>query len=320
MTTKQHIALLLVLLLTSTQLVNSFSKMSHRAVGSIAQHFLTPRAEKNIKHYLREFQGSLTSVSFWADEIRNIPSWKYTGPFHYVNVDEKCHFNYARDCPKDNCIVGAITNYTRQLQSINKKFELVNTATASMSTTTTTTSTAFEKVRDAIRFIVHFVGDIHQPLHVGKLSDRGGNNINVKFYGKSANLHSIWDWDIPMRIVNLNHDRSSDKWVNSLINDIKNGRWSKQDGNAIDNVEWSKCANGGRFGNKRLCPEEWVPEIGMKACSVCYPGAHNGANLGDDYYLKSVDTMNEMIAKGGYRLAMLLNAAFETNKQYFPQQ
>lgn len=80
----------------------------------------------------------------------------------------------ARDCPNSACVVAAIQNYTNILSS-RPPARWINPEPS------------------AVTFLVHYMGDIHQPLHVGYAHDRGGNNVNVKFFGKTKNLHSIWD-------------------------------------------------------------------------------------------------------------------------------
>ena len=141
---------------------------AHQVVGYVAEHFLQPdvktilRQEFNIKH--------LAQVAVWADDVRKSRRQKL---WHYSNVKEgKWLYLQERDCPQGNCVVERIKFYHQTLKNrdLPKK-----------------------KRREAIKYLVHFIGDIHQPLHLGNQSDRGGNRINILFRGEHTNLHALWD-------------------------------------------------------------------------------------------------------------------------------
>ncbi|CAG8502039.1 4954_t:CDS:10, partial [Acaulospora morrowiae] len=147
----------------------------HEITAAIAQRFLTPEARKHVVGLLpNEAKGNLTYIASWADRIKHLPAYKFTSPFHYVSPSddfppEHCSFNYK---PRGKNIINAINNYTHRL---DPKSDL-----------------AYWPRAEALRFLVHFIGDLHQPLHLTK-RDRGGLGSSAKFEGHKATLHSVWD-------------------------------------------------------------------------------------------------------------------------------
>ncbi len=144
----------------------------HEVVALIAQQHLTPEASKAADALLAlepEAGATLASVASWADRIRD----KNTAAWHYVNLprDADCHYLAARDCPGGDCVVGALEAQVTRLAS--------NAAPA-------------ERL-EALKWVVHLVGDLHQPLHVGFADDRGGNTYQLQAFDKGTNLHAVWD-------------------------------------------------------------------------------------------------------------------------------
>ena len=147
----------------------AWGRDGHRIVGNIAAEHLTPQAGAAVKDLLGD--ESLADVSTWADEIRR--ERKNTAPLHYANVDpDHDRFDLQRDCPKEGCVVSVIIKYSHVLRNENASRQ--------------------EKV-EALKFLVHFVGEVHQPLHVSYARDKGGNDIKVAFFENNTNLHSLWD-------------------------------------------------------------------------------------------------------------------------------
>ncbi len=147
----------------------AWGRDGHRITGFIAAKHLTPQATAAVKNLLGD--ESLADVSTWADEIRR--EQKNTAPLHYANVDPgHDRFSLDRDCPEQGCVVSAIIKYSHILRNQN--------------------ATRHDRV-EALKFLVHFVGDVHQPLHVSHARDRGGNDIKVTFFENRTNLHSLWD-------------------------------------------------------------------------------------------------------------------------------
>ncbi|XP_020270070.1 endonuclease 4-like isoform X1 [Asparagus officinalis] len=163
--------------------VVSWGKDGHFAVCKIAEGLLTDEAMLAVKMLLPESaNGDFASLCSWADEIRHWYHWRWTSPLHYLDTpDFKCNYYYCRDChdsygKRDRCVSGAIYNYSTQLEAYQRP-----------------ESEEKYNLTEALLFLSHFIGDIHQPLHVGFTGDEGGNTIIVHWYRRKSNLHHIWD-------------------------------------------------------------------------------------------------------------------------------
>ena len=155
----------------------AWGPLGHRIVADLAAAGLTPRARAQVGTLLAsEHARSLADIANWADEIRDAPSYgelgRETAPLHYVNMHGSCDYKPALDCPDGQCVVGAIDHYAAILG--NRRLPLHERA-------------------QALNFVVHFVGDVHQPLHAGYKDDRGANDYQVRFEGEGGNLHRVWD-------------------------------------------------------------------------------------------------------------------------------
>ena len=147
----------------------AWGRDGHRITGFIAAKYLTPQAAAAVKDLLGD--ESLADVSTWPDEIRR--ERKHTAPWHYANIDPSHdRFDLQRDCPQEGCVVSAIIKFSHILRDKNASRQ--------------------ERV-EALKFLVHFVGDVHQPLHVSYARDKGGHDIKVTFFENNTNLHSLWD-------------------------------------------------------------------------------------------------------------------------------
>ncbi|NCT69011.1 MAG: S1/P1 nuclease [Rhodanobacteraceae bacterium] len=168
-------SLLCSLLLALPALAHAWGPAGHRLVGDLAERQLTPAAKAEAHRLLgRE---SLADVAPWADELRNDPArhelGRATARLHFVNFDgPSCRYDAKRDCPGGQCVIAAIERYARVLGDRSRP--------------------AAERA-EALRFLVHFVGDAHQPLHAGYRDDRGGNQYQVQLRGRGTNLHAVWD-------------------------------------------------------------------------------------------------------------------------------
>ena len=171
------LALALVVGLTATLPVKAWSAFGHRLVGLLAQDQLSPETRKKVDALLaQEPNADMGTVAAWADEIRGDARYRFTGPYHYVNFrDGSCKYKPKRDCARGACIVAAIDKYRKILGSPKH---------------------SDADRLEALKFLIHFVGDVHQPLHAGNRNDRGGNQFQVNINGKGANLHGVWDYHV----------------------------------------------------------------------------------------------------------------------------
>jgi len=167
----------------------------------------------------------LAGVATWADSARYSKWWRWTGGFHYIDAKDSppsyCGIDYERDCKKDQgCVVSAMHNYTTRL--LDTELSLYERAVAA-------------------KFVIHFVGDIHQPLHTEDV-ERGGNGIHVTFDGANFNLHHVWDTSIAEKLVGGIHRKPypyAKKWADELTKEIKVGKYSSGSANWLKNTNIS---------------------------------------------------------------------------------
>ena len=153
----------------------------HRIIAAMAEERLSPAARAEARRLLAPSgAGSLADVAAWADEVREDPAQRdlarATSKFHFINFgDARCRLEPARDCANGDCVVAAVARYAGLLGDRSR---------------------SDAERAQALRFLVHFVGDAHQPLHAGYRHDRGGNNHQVRLGDKGTNLHSVWDFNV----------------------------------------------------------------------------------------------------------------------------
>lgn len=188
-----HRLLLAVVLLLPAPSAWAWSALGHRLVGALAERHLTQPAEAQVRMLLAgEPDPTLAGVAYWADALRDSDPerFKQTSRWHYVNYPKgQCDYVAARDCPDGNCVIGAI----------EKQRAILADKTQPRAAR-----------RDALKFLVHLVGDIHQPMHAGNRDDRGGNQFQISLrtdiapekYARDkyadgvmgTNLHAVWDY------------------------------------------------------------------------------------------------------------------------------
>ena len=237
--------------------VGAWGTQGHQVIASIAQTQLTSSARKEVDRLLALEPGeTLISISTWADEHRN-PA---TGQWHYVNFPrDTCSYNEMRDCPEGKCVVGAIEKQASILE-----FDVSD-----------------EKRLTALKYLVHFVGDVHQPLHAGYLDDKGGNTYQLRAFMRGSNLHALWDTGL---IRNLEVD--SDALAKRLL--------------------MSASATPGKDLRMSVAAEESCRIVGM-------PGFYPDRKVGQDYIEKFTPVMERRLATAGAWLAAILNREFKVN-------
>lgn len=274
------------LLLLATALLAApaiaWSPLGHRLVGDLAQRQLTPTAQGEVKRLLAtEKEPSLAGVANWADELRNTDParFKATSKWHYVShAPQQCVFNAETDCKDGNCVV---TQIERQMEILKDR------------------GNTLEARRDALKFVVHLVGDAHQPMHSSDHPDAGGNGYQVSLktrvepeaYARDkykngvmgTNLHSMWDYYVLGETGLRARDYADKLWTTSQ------GR-----------------PRATRVGT----PAQWAQE----SCELVdawgvYPESHTEDSA---RYAKTMRPLAERrVEQGGYRLAVLLNSALD---------
>jgi hypothetical protein len=259
------VAALLLIILLFTPSVWSWGRIGHRVAARMAEDRLTSHALAAV-HDLLGPGVSLAEASTWADEQREIPG---TGPWHYVNVPITESRYDSMFCQPDGCIVSKIEDFKRVLHDPR--------------------AGKTEK-QQALKFLVHFIADLHQPLRVGDTGSKGGNLIQVRFFNVGSNLHRAWDSQIMER-----HTENEQVWL-----------W---DCNFLANpkmvAEWSKGT-----------PEDWATEsLQIAREAYCLPGTQevmqSGTKLGDDYCRMALPIIQRQLSKAGIRVAFTLNEIFK---------
>uniref|UniRef100_A0A7N0UFF3 Aspergillus nuclease S1 n=1 Tax=Kalanchoe fedtschenkoi TaxID=63787 RepID=A0A7N0UFF3_KALFE len=258
----------------------------HLTICKIAQSRLSKAAEAAVKGLLpAQAEGDLGSMCSWADRVRFRYHW--SAPLHFINTPHLCSFKYSRDCKDadgvaDRCVAGAVNNYTSQLLGHGRG-----------------ASESDYNQTEALLFLSHFMGDIHQPLHVSFADDKGGNTIDVRWYRRKSVLHHVWDADI----IETAEERYYDSAPDGLIEAIQQNITSKWQ----DEVEkWESCGR-----NKTACPDVYASEGIQAACQWAYKGVRENSVLEDDYFLSRLPVIYKRLAQGGVRLASVLNRIFE---------
>jgi len=154
----------------------AWGAQGHRLVARVAETRLDPQARAEIDQLLAQEAGAtLASIAPWADQLRKEDPdlGRRSASWHYINMAEDgCIYQQPRHCPDGNCVVEALKEQSAILADHSRS--------------------GAERLQ-ALKFVVHLVGDLHQPLHAGYGNDRGGNNYQLQYNGRGTNLHSVWD-------------------------------------------------------------------------------------------------------------------------------
>ena len=230
----RFIFLSLLLLLVSFN-AQAWGRDGHRLVCAMAQTKLTPEATIMLDTLLVEgeaLKGGQVSFSescLWPDDVK-YSNHKGTYEQHFINVpDQALTVDLLRDCPALNCIA---TGIQKALTYLSRP-----------------AGSSREKARRAaaLRFLGHFVGDLHQPLHVGNASDWGGNKITVQWEGKETNLHALWDYgmlesmgikypdslDFMLSVEKTNKNKQIIDWFNESLSLARSNAYSNAKGNIV---------------------------------------------------------------------------------------
>jgi len=293
------LALIAMMALTTTPVVDAapmWGASGHYITAAIAQGLLTPAARQGCSKLLPWVQGRIDQIASWADSSARF-KYPWSAQLHYADTpDWLCNYQQPRDCigGKDGkpmaCVDGAIQNYTRQIGDTR----LTDTARA-----------------DALMFLVHFVGDIHQPLHVGFTSDQGGNTLVGSFCGhKSRKLHQVWDGDIIDKRIKEDFGGSNTTYLQYYMKELAKG------GKFYPSIpQWSAPCYSKVSEPHGACSVEWAQEGIKLACSTAYTDERgqritNGFDLGESYYRFAMPAIESQLARGGIRLATVLNSIF----------
>jgi len=233
----------------------------HNIITGIAETHLSRKAQREVRKLLDGH--SMIYFSMWMDEIRSDTTYAYTNTWHYANVDEGHTYETMNKEPLGD-VITATELSINQLKNKNLP----------------------DSVRSMyLKFLIHLVGDLHCPMHAGRLSDRGGNDFAVRWREANTNLHSYWD--------------------SSVIEDARN--WSS--------IEWSSYIDKTMSKRQRQTiqagkPLDWFAETVAHAADI-YNNTTVNETLTVAHARKYIPLLEEQFMKAGYRLAGLLNEIFK---------
>jgi len=262
-----------VLLLLCAPAATAWGPGGHRITGEIAWRHLTPRTKEAVRALLPEGRwDTLAEASAWADTYaREHPrEWRWLDPLHYVNADPRGGAVHAgRDC---GCVIGAIEIQADRLRD--------------------PTGSRDDRV-EALRLVAHFVGDVHQPLHVAHPDGRGGTRVDVRFDGEPMTLHQLWDSGLLERRLRARRRGRGPRWrahAHALSDAVT----------AEQRAQWAASRD----------PNAWASESLLLARAFTF-SVGEGDALGDAYYERSIPIVEQRLQQSGVRLAALLNAIFD---------
>lgn len=267
-------------------------ELGHRTVARLAVQHLTPAARVRVSRILgiadtpQAIADALAQASTWADETKVETR---TGEWHYIDLalqDSKA--NIPERCPDGNCVTEKITTFAKQLaaQKADGRWSEV----------------------DALRYVVHFVGDIHQPLHAVSDADLGGNCETLSpQIGDAKNLHSLWDGEIPRALDagDLELAANIEGYLKEL-GAVKQSDWSR---GTPDDWAWEshELAKADVYGKLHIPLE---PVIFPHGCKEAPADILDFKPQIDTLYIDSMKpVVRDQLAKAGLRLARVLNEA-----------
>lgn len=237
----------------------AWGQTGHRITGAIAEPLLTRKAARAIRAIIGT--ETLAEASTWADEMRSNPDlfWQSTAnPWHYVTIPQgKSYADVG--APEEGDAVTALRKFRETLKDPK--------------------ATLADK-QLALRFTVHIIGDLHQPLHAGNGTDKGGNDVRVTLFREQTNLHSVWDSGlIDRRQLSFTEYAS---FLQRRITSVEKREWATPD------------------------LRVWIAESAAIRDTI-YP---TGDQLSWDYAYKSNPIIDRRLAQGGVRMATYLNDLF----------
>lgn len=288
---------LVVLGLVSLPGAIGWGQLGHYTTAYLASYFVSNSTEA----YLKELLGNnddnyLAGISTFADDFAHRDEGKFTGGWHFIDAHdhpehEDCNVDYKRDCKKDGCVISALVNMT-ELALNSQKSE--------------------EDRQFAVKMLVHFIGDLHQPLHNEDIK-QGGTKLMVQWQGNDRALHKVWDTLIPEKFTEHLHSRQNHRaleWAQELAGEISNGKF------AAERDSWLKDFDPSDSFKTVMT---WSNEANDHVCDNVFidnyePSQIEGKELSKkDYYNQASSIVEKQIARAGYRMAAWLDEIARNN-------
>ena len=252
-----------ILIICVTITLISWGVVGHRAIGKIAENHLNKKAQREVKLLLGS--ESLAMVSTYPDEVRSYEKYKYTAPWHYVNLPHGLSYE----------------QFSTQLKAIDK--DNIYKALLDCSAVLKNPAKTKEEKVFALKFIVHMVGDLHQPMHTGRSEDSGGNDIKIKLMRRESNLHGLWDSGL------IDYAGMSYTELATACDTLKKAEVKQYQKDDI--VKWA-------YESYQISQQ-------------LYQEAAQSPDFDYNYYPKHADIVKKRLAQAGVRLAGLLNGIYK---------
>ncbi len=242
----------------SASIGDDWGQTGHRTVGKIAERYLKPSVRKKIEKLLNGER--LALVSTFADEIKSDKRYRKFGTWHYVNMPFGVKYEDSKKNPKGDLITGILKCEEVLLDDHASKEDKVF----------------------YLKLLVHLIGDLHQPMHVGRAEDKGGNTIQLQWFGRGTNLHRLWDSDM-INQYQMTYTELSENTAKLSKHAVK----YLQQGSIVD----------------------WANETQTYAIKA-YASVKPGEKLSYRYMYDNFALVRSQLQKGGVRLAKILNDIF----------
>ncbi|MBT4885464.1 MAG: S1/P1 nuclease [Legionellales bacterium] len=266
---KQHLFFLFILL--NLNFCYAWGQTGHRVVGKIAENHLSPTAKKTI--YSITHGVSLAELSTWLDDIKSDKDYKKYTTWHYMEITDAASSSSVKKSPKGNLIYGI----SFAIDALKHKGK--------------------DDV-EPLAILVHLIGDLHQPLHVGNGIDRGANGCMVNWFGKNrrVNLHRVWDSYL------INNRGLSYTELAGFIDNIDDEKVSEIQKNTP--VEWA-------LESRKLHDDIYPESLDNNWHSYCHASSGQKVpTISYKYIYHNKDLLNERLLKAGVRLAGILNSIY----------
>lgn len=237
-----------------------WGQKGHDVTAFIAENHLTPTTRAAVDSLLEG--RSMVYWANWLDNASHTPEYAYTKTWHYKNVDEGERYEEAQANPSGD----AVTAIKAQIETLTGKDAPLNDSQL------------------ALKILVHVMGDLHQPMHLGHATDLGGNRIKLKFFDRDTNLHAIWDSSLP---------ESAHKWSYT--------EWQQQIDRATPAQEAEITAG---------TVDDWARQT-LGIASAVYVYFRPGQKVMYNDIARWGGTIEQQFLRGGLRLAHILNTLYD---------
>lgn len=241
---------------------SAWGMIGHRVVGEVADFYLKAKTRKAIKRVLGT--ESIGMASNWADFIKSDTSFKYMDSWHYVNLPEGL----------DRAGVSGFLDSFQEANVYSKIPEMVAILKDK--------SASPQAQQQAMRILIHLVGDLHQPMHTARKHDLGGNKVQVTWFGQRSNLHRVWDEQI------IGYQQLSYTEFADVINHPTKEQFKAWSHDSLKDVVFQS----------------------YEVCNEIYTAIPADGKLGYEYNFKFGEVVNQQLLKGGIRLAAILNQIY----------